>query len=76
MCREVNEDFLEFECHLKLDVDILSSGIPYKYFVYGTNRADVSEYLHDVQGWETRCLRMNNQSEESKNYFVWVDSIL
>ncbi len=76
-CREVNEDFLEFECHLKLDFDVLrGSGVPYKYCVYETNYADEFEYLHGAptQGWRdhisNRCLRVNNRPGKGKSYMI------
>ncbi len=72
MCREVNEEFLEFECHLKLDYDVLrGSGIPFKYCVYGTNHDDEFEYLHGAPGWRddirNRCLRVTGKG---KNYMI------
>ncbi len=75
MCREVKEDFLEFECHLKLDYDVLrGTGVPYKYCVYETNHADEYEYLHGApspQGWidyiRNRCLRVNYRPGNGKN---------
>ncbi len=76
-CREVKEDFLEFECHLKFDFDVLrGSGVPYKYCVYGTNYADVFEYLHGAptRGWRdhvrNRCLRVNSKPGKGKNYII------
>ncbi len=78
MCREVNEEVLEFECHLKIDVHFLNEkGIPYKYCVYGVDHAaDEYEYFHSTPytGWReiwNRCLRVNYRpSEKSKNYMV------
>ena len=77
LCREVNEDLLEFECHLKLDIDVLrGSGIAYKYCVYGTNYADEFEYLHGAptQRWKdhirNRCLRVNYKPGKGKNYMI------
>ena len=76
LCREVNEEFLEFECHLKLDVDVLrGSGIPYKYCVYGADHAYQFEHLYGAPsaGWgdnyiSSRCLRVNiDRPEKSKN---------
>ena len=68
MCREVNEELLEFECHLKLDYDILrGTKIPYKYYVYGTNHSVEFEYLHGAlpqrqrdYNIRNRCLRVKN----------------
>ncbi len=77
LCREVNEEFLEFECHLKLDVHILRcTGIPYKYCVYGNDHTDDHfEYLYGVprRGWIrditwNRCLRVNYKPGKGKNY--------
>ena len=74
----MNEEFLEFECHLKLDYDVLrGTGSPYKYCVYRTNHVDEFEYLHGVpspQGqrdinWN-RCLRVNYKPGNGKNYMI------
>ncbi len=77
MCREVNEEFLEFECHMKFDFDVLRGhGIPYKYCVFGTDHADMFEYLHGAppQGWRNsirnRCLRVNNKPGKGIYDFV------
>ena len=70
----MNEEFLEFECHLKLDFDVLrGTEIPYKYCVHGTDHANELEYLHGkpAQGWRdyrNRCLRVNNTPGRGKNY--------
>ncbi len=73
----MNEEFLELECHLKLDFDVLrGSGIPYKYCVHGTNHANEFEYLHGAppQGWMyhnmNRCLRVNYKPGKGKNYII------
>ncbi len=78
MCREVKEEFLELECHLKFDFDVIKgSGTPYKYCVYGTNHADEYEFLHGApapQAWRdyirNRCLRVNKKPENGKNYII------
>ncbi len=74
LCREVNEDFLEFECHQMFDFDVLSgAGIPYKYCIYTTNHTDEYEYLHGAPSppaWKdiirNRCLRVNNTPRKGK----------
>ena len=76
MCREMNEEFLELECHLKFDFDVLrGSGIPYKYCVYGTNHAKEFEYLHGAPPYNiskesirNRCLRVNNKPGQGKKW--------
>ncbi len=74
----MNEEFLEFECYLKFDFDVLrGTGSPYKYCVYGTNHAGEFEYLHGApspQGQRdiirNRCLRVNNTPGKGKNYMI------
>ncbi len=74
--REVNEEFLEFECPLKLEFRILMSpGVLYKYCVYGVDHPDESEYLHDApRGWRdrvlNRCLTVKKEPRNSKNCFT------
>ncbi len=71
----MKKEFLEFECHLELDVDLLKgSGIPYKYCVYGTDCSDMFEYLHGAPGRsnsvKNRCLKVNNKPGKSKKYII------
>ncbi len=73
----MNEEYLEFECHLKFDYDVLrGTGVPYKYCVYGTNHANEYEYLHGAPPQRqrdiirNRCLRVNNTPGKGKNYTI------
>ncbi len=77
ICREVNEEFLEFECHLKFDHSILKSGTLYEYCVCGADHPDKSEYLHDVN-WKDNTIRkrylrvpvpVSRSIEKGKNCF-------
>ena len=70
----MNEEFLEFECHLKFDFDVLrGTEIPYKYCVHGTNHAKEYEYLHGApprsvpkDSIRNRCLKVNNTLGQGK----------
>ena len=43
-CREINE-FLEFECHYAMDVNVLKFGVAYKYCVINSQHKDEYEEL-------------------------------
>ena len=54
MYREMN-GFLEYQCELSLDLDILKSEVPYKYFVCKSKEEDgFYEFLHSAPGSRRR----------------------
>ena len=49
-------DLTEYECHLEMDVDILSKGVAYKYCVL-KSRYDNYEYLHGLPSPPSKKVR-------------------
>lgn len=70
ICREWNEELLEYECELSMDSDILKGSVAYKYCVQESKQKECYERIYGSPGSNivNRCLRLTKlELERSKS---------